>query len=90
MREPSARESAEFGRVRWHCRRGMKELDVLLSRYAEAHYLASSPADREAFRRLLDSQDALIYDYCLGIEVPPNPEVLGLIERITAGRGNDR
>ncbi len=89
MREAEADE-APFGRVRWHCRRGMKELDVLLSRYAEDHYLASSPAERQAFRRLLESQDSLIYGYCLKLEVPPNAELSALIERITAGQDHDR
>jgi antitoxin CptB len=28
----------ELSRLRWLCRRGMKELDVVMSRYLEQHY----------------------------------------------------
>ena len=72
------------GRVRWRCRRGMKELDLLLTRYMEERYGAASPEEREAFRGLLETQDPVIYAYCLGSERPPE-HLAGLIERITAG-----
>jgi antitoxin CptB len=28
----------EIGKLRWRCRRGMRELDVLLSRYLDEEY----------------------------------------------------
>jgi antitoxin CptB len=89
MMRPAADEAAEYGRVRWHCRRGLRELDVLLTRYAERHYLGSPPAERAAFRRLLESQDGVIYGYCLGSEPAPDAELSALIARITTVHGND-
>jgi antitoxin CptB len=80
----------EIGRLRWRCRRGMQELDVLLSRYLEEQYPNASPVHRQAFRELLDSQDPLIYAYFLGRQAPPNPILSALIERITASPSNDR
>ncbi len=74
---------ADEGRLRWRCRRGMKELDILLARYLDGRYRAASPAEREAFGRLLEIQDPLIYAYCLGQQRPPE-HLAGLIERITA------
>ncbi len=38
--------------LRWRCRRGMKELDVLLARYVDERFCAASPAEQEAFRAL--------------------------------------
>jgi antitoxin CptB len=73
----------ELGKLRWRCRRGMKELDVLLARYVEERFCSASSVEQEAFRRLLETQDTVLYAYCLGSQRPP-PEFAALIERITA------
>ena len=75
--------AADEGRLRWRCRRGMKELDILLARYMDERFGAASPKEQEAFRGLLEIQDPVIYAYCLGSERPP-PHLAVLIERITA------
>jgi len=80
-----AADPQELGKLRWRCRRGMKELDILLSRYVDERFCAASNQEQEAFRRLLEAQDSLLYAYCLGSERPP-PELATLIERITADR----
>jgi len=71
------------GRLRWRCRRGMKELDLLLTRYLDERYGAASVQEQEAFRGLLETQDPVIYAYCLGSERPPE-HLADLIVRITA------
>jgi antitoxin CptB len=77
------------GRLRWRCRRGMKELDILLSRYMDERFYAAPPQEQEAFRRLLESPDPEIYAYCFGQERPP--ELLAvLIERIAANPSSQR
>ncbi len=81
--------AAELGRLRWRCRRGMRELDVLLERYVDEQFCAASRADQEAFRQLLDTQDTIIYAYCLGREAPP-AHLAGVIERITANSSAGR
>jgi antitoxin CptB len=73
----------ELGRLRWRCRRGMKELDILLTRYIDERFCTASPQEQEAFRGLLEIQDPVIYAYCLGQERPPE-HLAVLIERITA------
>jgi antitoxin CptB len=75
--------AADLGRLRWHCRRGMKELDILLARYLDEKFGAASPQEQDAFRRLLEIQDPVIYAYCLGSERPPEHFAV-LIGRITA------
>jgi antitoxin CptB len=75
---------AELGKLRWRCRRGMQELDILLERYVEERFPSASTCEQEAFRRLLETQDTVIYAYCLGQVAPPD-ELAALIERITAG-----
>ena len=73
----------EVGRLRWRCRRGMKELDILLTRYMDERFCTASAQEQEAFRGLLEIQDPVIYAYCLGQERPPE-HLAVLIERITA------
>jgi antitoxin CptB len=80
---PAAGAAQEIGRLRWRCRRGMRELDVLLTRYVDRHYARASSADQEAFRTLLESPDPLIRAYCLGSEPPPTPVLAALIGLIT-------
>ena len=78
--EPTA--SRELGKLRWRCRRGMKELDLLLLRYVEEQYCEASSAHQEAFRALLEAPDPVIYAYCLGGERPASPLLSNLIQRI--------
>jgi antitoxin CptB len=73
----------DVGRLRWRCRRGMKELDILLARYMDERFSTASAQEQEAFRGLLEIQDPVIYAYCLGQERPPE-HLAVLIERITA------
>ncbi len=83
---PPAADRPDLGKLRWQCRRGMKELDVLLERYLDGRFRGATPPEQEAFRRLLEIQDAVLYAYCLGSERPP-PEFTALIGRITAYDG---
>ena len=73
----------ELGRLRWRCRRGMKELDVLLARYVELRFCGASKAEQEAFLQLLEAEDTALYGYCLGSEPPP-PRFAALIDSITS------
>jgi antitoxin CptB len=77
----------DLGRLRWRCRRGMKELDVLLTRYVEEHYAGASPAAQRAFLELLEAPDPVIYGYCMGQSHPPTPILRAVIERITTPAG---
>ncbi|MGH8195469.1 MAG: succinate dehydrogenase assembly factor 2 [Woeseiaceae bacterium] len=52
-------------RLRWHCRRGMRELDELLQGYYDCHYAASSEREKAAFRELLALPDPALIDYLL-------------------------
>ncbi|GMW05478.1 MAG: hypothetical protein AMXMBFR8_02750 [Nevskiales bacterium] len=57
---------SEFNRLRWRCRRGMRELDAVLMRFADRHYLAAGEAEQAAFRGLLSAPDPEILDLLTG------------------------
>ena len=77
-----AAASQELGKLRWRCRRGMKELDILLTRYVNQRFCGASNQEQELFQELLETEDSVLYAYCLGGEPPPR--FAELIERITA------
>jgi antitoxin CptB len=58
--------AAELSRLRWRCRRGMRELDVLLLRYLDREFPAATPGVQAAFERLLSAQDPEILDLLAG------------------------
>lgn len=43
--------------IRWRCRRGMLELDVLLSRFFDQHYQDLSQEQKQLFLKLLSEED---------------------------------
>lgn len=60
----------QIGKLRWRCRRGMKELDLLTEGYLDRYYLSASEEEQQAFTALLDVQDPLLMSYMVGREVP--------------------
>ncbi len=70
-------------RLLWRCRRGMKELDVLLERFARDQLPLASGEQRRTFERFLDLPDPLLADYLLGQSIPPEPELARLACRIS-------
>jgi antitoxin CptB len=63
---------SELDRVRWQCRRGMLELDLVLSRFLERHF-AGLPADqRAAFKALLAHSDSVLWELISG-QLEPEP-----------------
>ena len=74
--------SAPPGNILWRCRRGTKELDVLLERYATQRYARASSAEKAVFHQILDLPDPLLTDYLFGHEPAQPAEVAHLIEQI--------
>lgn len=72
-------EQAELRKLRWRCRRGMRELDQLLERWLDRDYAAASEAQRVVFRRLLDSEDDRLWRWFLGHETSDDVEIAALV-----------
>jgi antitoxin CptB len=52
----------ELNRLRWRCRRGLLELDIVLERFLERHYPALSGSELEEFKALLGESDATLWE----------------------------
>lgn len=75
-------DPAELGRLRWRCRRGMRELDVLMMRFLEQDFPRATPAERAAFSELLDRQDPEIYALLLGRLQPEDEALVRVLESL--------
>jgi antitoxin CptB len=71
-------------RIRWRCRRGLLELDIVLGRFVERHYAGLDDAGRAGFDALLDMPDTELWDMITagrGKAPPPGcGEVLKLLQ----------
>jgi antitoxin CptB len=47
----------QLARLKWQCRRGTKELDLLLQRYLETDYLLADEEEKAQFVELLALED---------------------------------
>jgi antitoxin CptB len=56
----------ELERVRWRCRRGLLELDIVLGRFIEQRYAGMDDGQRVAFDELLDLPDTELWDLITG------------------------
>ena len=71
---------SETSRLRWLCRRGMKELDLLFNSYLEQSYPVAAVADQQAFEAILQMQDPELYDLILGRFESENKDIDRLIK----------
>ena len=66
----------------WRCRRGVRELDVLLTRFVETEYPALSDADKANFEALLEIQDPVIMEWLFGKSTADEPGLNAIIQRL--------
>ncbi len=78
----AAEQARDMARLRWRCRRGMKELDTLLVRYLERHYAGASAADQGRFRELLEMQDPDLAAFVLGRATPEDAALADFIHAL--------
>jgi antitoxin CptB len=71
-----------MARLRWRCRRGMRELDVMLTRYLDRVWPTASPAERDAFAQLIELQDPDLFGYLVGRAIPSEVPQRAVIARI--------
>ena len=73
---------AELDRVRWHCRRGLLELDLVLNHFVDNRFEQLTPEQKQAFARLLDLPDNDLWDLVTGrasIDDETCAEIVGML-----------
>jgi antitoxin CptB len=66
----------------WRCRRGMKELDLMLVGWVRARFDQASETERLQFRSLLELPDPELVRYLLGGERPDCPTLAAAVEAV--------
>ncbi len=79
---PPAIRRPPFTKLRWRCRRGMRELDVVLERYLEQRYAYAPIAEQQAFEALLDLPDPQLFAYVMRREEPTDSEWVDVIAKL--------
>jgi antitoxin CptB len=69
-------------RMRWACRRGMLELDLLLLPFFEKDYSQLSKREQKVFEILLECSDPELYAYLIGKQISNDPEQQALLDKI--------
>ncbi|WP_240098898.1 succinate dehydrogenase assembly factor 2 [Thermomonas flagellata] len=84
MDDRPADDGAELRRLRWRCRRGMRELDQLLERWLDRCWRQSPSSERAVFLRLLDCEDDRLWRWFLDHETPADADLAALVHAIRA------
>ncbi|MFI4913776.1 MAG: succinate dehydrogenase assembly factor 2 [Steroidobacterales bacterium] len=66
----------------WRCRRGMRELDLLLAGWLQHDYQLASSAEQALFAQFLDLPDPDLARYLLAGEQPEQPQFRALAAAI--------
>ncbi|MGB2740629.1 MAG: succinate dehydrogenase assembly factor 2 [Cognaticolwellia sp.] len=69
-------------RLRWACRRGMLELDVLFMPFVEEAYDDLSIENKAIFERLLVCQDPELFAWFMGHEICEDKELNSMVQFI--------
>lgn len=72
----------EMARLRWRCRRGMRELDMLLLNYVDSRYSLAEATEQSAFRRLLTTPDPDILALLTGKAETDDDDLRRVIQRL--------
>lgn len=74
-------------RILWRCRRGTRELDLVLTGFVEKRYMGLEAADKGLFEEMLELQDTRLIEWLLYGQ-PPDPPYQALVDDILRVTGN--
>jgi len=68
--------------LRWRCRRGMLELDILLNQFINNDYSQLDAEEKNVLDQMLDYPDQLLFDLFLGHMESSDNSVTNLVKTI--------
>lgn len=72
----------EYSRLKWACRRGMLELDLILIPFFEQHFTTLPESQKAAFIELLEQPDPDIFNWLMGYEMPEEAALAEIVQII--------
>ena len=74
----------EMDRLRWDCRRGMLELDLVLTGFLDKHYPKLTESQVKVFKELLDYPDIELWDMIMARTEPADNTMKTVLQLIRA------
>lgn len=74
--------NSQHRQILWRCRRGMRELDLMLEAYVRSRYDDAMESERRAFRQLLDLPNDQLIGYLFGLARPEEGPARRIVEQI--------
>jgi antitoxin CptB len=66
----------------WH--RGMREMDLIMGRFADAFVDRMAPAELDDYERLMELPDPELLGWVIGQDAPPAPHDTAMLRRLRA------
>ena len=79
---PGELDCLQLNRLRWQCRRGMLELDLVLERFLGENYAQLTARQRQEFETLLELEDHDLWALVSGRDATDDPQLAAMIERL--------
>ena len=76
----------EQSRLLWRCRRGIREMDIVLQAFLNGSYDSLSDVDKNTFSKLLDEADLDILNWIMGKDTPESNDFKKIITLIRQSR----
>jgi len=83
-------DDSELKRLRWRCRRGMLENDLVLERFLDLHASRLSGQEVEAFEKLLEYGDKELWDLVSRRSEPADADLVGVVELLRGCRRGEK
>lgn len=74
----------ERARIRWSCRRGMLELDVMIMPFYEECFDSLSEDEQQTFVELLETDDPDLFKWIMKHTRSDNPRLAAMVDKIVA------
>lgn len=75
-------ETADHSELRWRCRRGMLELDIIFKEFLDKCYADLDQQQKKLLDQILDYPDQLLFDLFLGKMISSDREVSSFVSYI--------
>lgn len=72
-------------KLKWQCRRGMRELDLVLEDFLELHYDQLTPQAQSDFEDLLTQPNQELMDWLVGGVEPKRASLARIVAQIREG-----
>ena len=75
-------QAVSLSELRWQCRRGMLELDILLNTFLDRKYSQLNEAQCRVFTQLLQYPDQTLFDLLMANMPSTNPDIAEMVQQV--------